>query len=111
MERHEDREPVGVGLLRTTDPIDDRLVDGIREIRGLRWIGDVQVGSNQGKQISYQYTDSEGTPLQGIAIVTYVADTRQGYLLQMEATQEQSSAAQPVIDQVLKSIQFFTPVQ
>jgi hypothetical protein len=70
----------------------------------------VTVSSTQGTRFTYQYTDSDGVQIVGTAVAVYIADTQQGYLLQMEAPSEQADTAQKIFDQVLQSSQFFALV-
>jgi hypothetical protein len=70
----------------------------------------VTVGTTKGTSITYQYTDSDGVQIVGTAVAVYVAETQQGYMLQMEAPTDQADAAQQIFDQVLQSSQFFAPV-
>lgn len=72
---------------------------------------DVQVGKYPGTSIAYQYTDDSGQQIDGIAVAVYVPDTKQGYVLQIEVPDSQSSTGTQVLGQVLKSIQFFAPEQ
>ncbi len=72
---------------------------------------DVQVGKYQGTSITYQYTDDNGTQINGTAIALYVSDTKMSYVLEMEAPADQADSAGKVLDQVLQSIQFFAPAQ
>jgi hypothetical protein len=72
---------------------------------------DVTVGTNPGQSLAYQYTDSDGTPIVGTAVAVYVASTQQGYQLSVEAPKDQAVAIQTVLDGVLKTSQFFAPVQ
>jgi hypothetical protein len=69
----------------------------------------VTVGTTQGMRIAYQYTDSDGVQIVGTAVAVYIAETQQGYLLQIEAPNDQADMAQKIFDQVLQSSQFFAP--
>ena len=69
----------------------------------------VTVGTSQGPLIAYQYTDSDGNQIVGAAVAVYVADTKQGYMLQIEGPDDQAALVQQVFAQVLQSSQFFTP--
>jgi len=71
----------------------------------------VTVGTNPGQSLAYQYTASDGTPIVGTAVAVYVASTRQGYQISVEAPKDQAAAIQTVLDGVLKTSQFFAPVQ
>jgi hypothetical protein len=70
---------------------------------------DVTVGTNPGSICSYQYTDSDGVQISGTAVAVYIADTQQGYMLRIGAPSDQADAAQKILDEVLKSSQFFAP--
>jgi hypothetical protein len=72
---------------------------------------DVTVGKYSGTSIAYQFTDDSGALIDGTAVAVYVTDTKTGYLLQIEAPDKQSDTAGKVLAEVLKSIQFTTPVQ
>ncbi|MHB8750556.1 MAG: clostripain-related cysteine peptidase [Aggregatilineales bacterium] len=72
---------------------------------------DVQVGKYQGTSISYQFTDDSGTQIDGTAVAVYVSDTKSSYVFLLEAPDNQADTAAKVLDQVLKSIQFFAPAQ
>ncbi|MEP7284418.1 MAG: clostripain-related cysteine peptidase [Chloroflexota bacterium] len=71
----------------------------------------VTVGNNQGTSIAYQYADSDGGQIVGTAVAVYIAETKQGYMLQIEAPNDQAAAVQKVFTQVLQSSQFFAPAQ
>ncbi len=87
--------------------------DEISSIDGVQFsdITDVQVGDQDGTAMSYQYTDADGNEVDGIAVAVYVADTQQGYLLEIEAPSDQMDTAQQVMDDALNTSQFFEPVQ
>jgi outer membrane lipoprotein SlyB len=70
----------------------------------------VAVGANNGTSLAYRYTGSDGVQIVGTAVAVYVAETQQGYLLQIEAPNDQADAAQKIFEQVLQSSQFFAPV-
>ncbi len=69
------------------------------------------VGTEPGTIFPYTYTTSDGVQMVGAAVAVYVADTQQGYMLTVEAPQDQSDAAQALFAELLKSIQFFAPAQ
>jgi hypothetical protein len=71
----------------------------------------ITVGNNPATSIAYQYTDTDGTSIVGTAVAVYSADTKQGYLLEIEAPKDQADAAQKIFAEVLKSSTFFAPVQ
>lgn len=71
----------------------------------------VQVGQYPGTSITYQYTSDSGSQIDGTAVAVYNPDTKQAYVLEIEAPDKQASTAGGVLDQVLKSIQFFAPEQ
>ncbi len=71
---------------------------------------DEQVGDYPGRSISYQYTNSDGVLVDGIAVAVYIEDTQQGYMLTVEAPSDQSDSLSSVLDGVLQSAQFFEPV-
>ena len=72
---------------------------------------DVKVGTDDGKSISYQYTDADGVQIDGIAVAVYSADTQQSYMLKIETPTDLSADAQRVLDGVLSSAKFFQPAQ
>ncbi len=95
------------------DEAETKVQDDVNAIDGVK-VGDsadVKVGTDDGKSITYQYTDSEGVEIDGIAVAVYAADTQQGYLLKIEAPSDQATEAQTVFDGVLSSSQFFQPAQ
>ncbi len=71
----------------------------------------VQVGAYPGSATTYQYTDSNGIQFDGTLVSVYVPDTKVSYVLQLEAPDSKADSAKPVLDEVLKSIQFFAPAQ
>jgi hypothetical protein len=72
---------------------------------------DVKVGNDDGESIAYQYTDDNGTQINGIAVAVYAADTQQSYMLKIEAPADMDAEVQTVFDGVLSSTQFFQPAQ
>jgi hypothetical protein len=72
---------------------------------------DVKVGNDDGKSITYQYTDENGTQINGIAVAVYAAETQQSYMLKIEAPADMDVEVQKVFDGVLSSTQFFQPAQ
>ncbi len=70
----------------------------------------VTVGTSQGTSTSYQYTNTDGVQIVGTAVAVYVPDTQQGYMLSIEAPNDQADAATKIFDEVLKSSLFFAPV-
>lgn len=72
---------------------------------------DVTVGEDKGRSTAYTFTDEDGVHYTGKIVAVYIAETKQGYLLKIEAPTEQAEAAEKVFDQVLESSQFFVPVE
>ncbi len=70
---------------------------------------DVTVGASPGRSASYQYTNTDGVQIIGTAVAVYITDTQQGYMLSIEAPDDQADAANEIFDEVLKSSQFFAP--
>lgn len=70
---------------------------------------DEQVGDYPGKSISYEYTNTDGVVVDGIAVAVYIEDTQQGYMLTVEAPQDQVDTLSGVLDGVLQSAAFFAP--
>lgn len=95
------------------DDVTGKMQDDLNTIDGVQ-VGDptdIQVGSLPGTSVTYQYTDGSGTEIDGIAVAVYVDETKQGYVLKIEAPKGKASEAQSAFDEVLKSSQFFAPAQ
>jgi hypothetical protein len=97
----------------TLDDVSNAMQDDLNSIDGVQ-IGDetpAQVGNLPGTSVSYQYTDDNGTLIEGIAVAVYAPDTQQGYVLKIEAPTDKADEAKTAFDEVLSSSQFFAPAQ
>ena len=83
-------------------------VDTIRDVT-LGDLTDDQMGDHPATSLTYVYSNADGDEVYGISVAVYVPETRQGYVLLIEAPVARYDEAGQVIDDVLKSSQYFAP--